>query len=494
MGGNESIVFKTGTFSVSSHTQLSGTLSLNGRDSELHLWANNMPYLDMAGKQEMTGVLDSGEKVSLVNCGFLRGTRGHSIQYGNTQHWWYFPGYATIGPRCFSPSENDISYVTFVVDDAGILFHDRKSYGTLILKAEELEHIQSIESFSDIPFTVDNPVIAYFTGKLELFSAETDIGRISARHSPSFDMGGPSGAYIENRIYVFIEFDSPVNIHEMDRRLRKVIRFFEIIVGRPQNLVEVNVKHVDDGNETNLSSTYINGYPNQDRHTEGSDLHYYDVLTDAVEHPDEFARLIISWLKRDEMWHDARMRFSWGWNKQRSYDADRIVGAANMFDLIPSNVFPKDVTLPCDLEVVVQECNRRFKSLPKNPKRDAVLSVLGNIRKPSLKEKIRHRVAKITSVIGNLIPEIELVTDRAVDLRNLYVHGDKSGRRKERSGQSLVFLTNTLEFVYCVSDLMDSGWDLGAWVQRPKVHGHPFTSFLIEYNENLSRLRKDTRD
>ena len=490
MSEDKAIVLKTGIFSVSSHTQLSGTLSLKGRDSELHLWANNMPYLKMSEKQAITGILDNGEKVSLIDCVYLRGTRGHSVQYGATQHGWYFPHYVMVGPRYFSPSENDISYVSFILDDAGILFHDRKSYGTLWLEAEEVENLKSIGPFSKIPFTADNSIIAYFTGKREIFSAETAIGRISATNSHNAGHGGPSGgAYIKSQIRVRIEFDSPVNMHEMDRRLQKAMRFFEIIVGRPQRLVEVNVKHVDDDNQTPLSTAYINTYPNLDRHSDDAKRHHYDVLIDAVEQPDKFAGLISDWLKRDEHWHDARMRFSWGWEKHRSYDADRIVGAANMFDLIPKDAFPKDVTLQCDLEAAVQESKGRFKNLPQSSERDAVLTELGKVGKLSLKEKIRHRVVKITNVIGELIPEVDFVTDQAVDLRNLYVHGDRSGRQKEGSGHSMIFLTNTLEFVFCVSDLLDSGWDLDAWVRWDKIPGHPFTNFISEYKQDLSVLK-----
>lgn len=491
MSACKASVLKTGTFSVSSHTQLSGTISLKGRDSELHLWANNMPYLDLSGNHAITGVLDDGKKVSLIDCVHLRGTRGQSVQYGATQHGWYFPSYVVVGPRYFSPSENDISWVSFIVDDAGILFNDRKSFGTLTLKGEEYEHLKSIKSFSKVPLTTDNPIIAYFTGKREIFSAETVIGTISAKHMPGYVIGRPDGVRITNQIRIFIAFNSPVNIHEMDRRIRKVTRFLDIVVGRPQNLVEVDVMHADDDLKTGLSSTYINMYPNHDRHDDESESHHHATLIDAVTQPAEFERSISAWLERDEQWYDARMRFSWGWEKQRSYDADRIVAAANMFDLIPDDAFPDEYILPSDLNAAVLESRKLFKSLPQSPKRDAILNAFGNIRKLSLKEKIRQRAVKISDVIGSHLPEIEFVTDRAVDLRNLYVHGDGSGRIIEGSGHSMIFLTNTLEFVFCMSDLVDSDWDIVAWVRWDKIPGHPFTSFISNYKQDLLELKSE---
>ncbi len=481
-----------GIFTVNSKTGLSGSLSLKGPASELHLWYSGLLDLRFNDKQIVTGDLDNGEKVSLIDCVYVKGHGLYGVVPGGTQHDWYFPYYAVIGRRVFSPSENSISKVSFVLDDAGILFHDRKSYGTLWLEAEEVENLKSIGSFSRIPFTADPPIIAYFTGKREIFAAETTVGRISAINSHSAGHGGDSGgAYIKNQIRVSIEFDSPLNIHEMDRRLQKTMRFFEIIVGRPQRLVEVNVKHVDDDNKTPLSTAYINTYPNPDRHTDDSKRHHHSVLINAVEQPEKFVRLINGWMKRDEMWNHARMRFSWGWRKQRSYDADRIVGAANMFDLMPNDALPVEFTLPYDLEAAVRDCNLRIKRLPQSSERDAVLNALGRIRKPSLKKKIRHRAARITDVIGSLVPEIDFVTDRAVDLRNRYVHGDKSGRQEEGSGHSLIFMTNTLEFVFCVSDLVESGWDLGAWVQQDKIPAHPFESYISNYKQDLSELKSE---
>lgn len=39
----------------------------------------------------------------------------------------------------------------------------------------------------------DYPIVAYFTGKLEIVTVETVLGEVRAQHRPAFTSGGPSG-------------------------------------------------------------------------------------------------------------------------------------------------------------------------------------------------------------------------------------------------------------------------------------------------------------
>ena len=419
---------RNGFFSISPECKLSGTLSLNGPDSVLHLWADHPFGAESSRVQAIPGVLDNQKKVSLIDCIEI----GRNRFFGVNDPWHhsrFFPHYVIVGNRHFSDSAKVISETSFVVDDATTLFHDRESFGSLILKSDDLKKLSSSDIFNEIPFTEENPIVAYYTGKYEIFSVDTVIGRVSARNAPSFDMGGPTGVFIKNKIFIDIQFDNPVNIREMDRRIRHVLRFFEAIVGRPQNLLEVSIVHAgESGSEP--SSVYMNMYPNRDRDVENRDPDFLDILIDAVAEPDKFADLTCAWLERDETWRTARLRFSSGWRKQRHYDPDRMVGAANMFDLLPAEALPDDVSLPSELVAAVQECRERFEKLQENPKRDAVLGVLGRIKKQSLKEKIRYRSQFIVDGIGNYIKEIDVATDAAVELRNLYVHGDDGPNRR----------------------------------------------------------------
>lgn len=478
---------RNGFFSISPECKLSGTLSLNGPDSVLHLWADHPFSAESPRVQTITGELDNQKKVSLIDCINIGGKRFFGVR-DPWHHCKFFPHYVIVGNRHFSDSAKVIAGTSFVVDDATTLFDDRKSFGSLILKSDDLKKLNSLDVFNEIPFTEESPVIAYYTGKHEIFSADTVIGRVSARHAPSFDIGGPTGVSIRNKIFVDIQFNNPVNILGLDSRIRQVLRFFETVIGRPQNLLEVNIMHMGE-TAPESSSVYINMYPNRDRDIENRDPDSRDSLIDAAAAPEKFADLTCAWLERDETWRTARLRFSAGWRKQRNYDPDRIVGAANMFDLLPKEALPDDVSLPSELVAAVQECRERFEKLQESPKRDAVLGVLGRIKKQSLKKKIRYRSQFIVNGIGNYIKEIDVATDAAVELRNLYVHGDDGPNQKTKLVGFNNFLTDTLEFVFCASDLVESGWDIAAWHRRPKSVGHPFFNYLYGYAENLSKLK-----
>ena len=229
-------------------------------------------------------------------------------------------------------------------------------------------------------------------------------------------------------------------------------------------------------------------FPNRGKQDENHAPDFRDVLIDGCR-PRKFGDMLRAWLKRDEEWFIARQRFSEGWAQQRSYSGDRIVGAANMFDLIPNEAFPVETELPDDFASAVSECKNRFDALEQSQKRDEVLGALGRIKRHSLKQKVRYRSSFLTKTIGDLIPEIDRITDAAVDLRNLFVHGGQPDKKARKLRKHLVFLTDTLEFVFCASDLVELGWDIRTWIQQSKVNRHPFCIYLDGYKKNLSEYK-----
>lgn len=473
----------SGIFSISPNHKLYGTLSMNGPSSLLRVWSDSELGLDSHHVQTITGVLDNQMKVTLIDC--LRSKSGRRYGDGDFSHYVeFFPHYGIVGSRCFSSSDEFILNISLVLDDAPTLFCDRRSFGSVIVKSDDLEKLRSLDSFEKVPFEYEEPILGYFTGNREIFSAETVIGTISAWNSPSFNAGSPTGVYINNTISVEMDFAHPVDVRDMETRIGKLLRFLEVIVGRPQNLVEVKVSLDQDRRES--STVYINLYPTTERGSDSGESDSHDILIDAVSEPDKFANLMCAWLRCDDTWKAARYRFSDGWRKQNSFDPDRMVGAANMFDLLPSDAVPKEVPLPIDLSTAIEESRELFRGLQKSSKRDAVLGFLGRIKRQSLKDKIRYRSTFITNVIGEWIQDLDRVTDAAVELRNFYVHGDTPDRKRARLERSLGFLTRTLEFVFCASDLLEIGWDLGSWYRRPKVAGHPFCDYLHAYDHNLS--------
>ena len=93
-------------------------------------------------------------------------------------------------------------------------------------------------------------------------------------------------------------------------------------------------------------------------------LYSMDTLINAAREPDMFGRVMARWLERDETWDLARTRFFTGWNKQRLYDSDRMVGAANMFEALPQESMPPKTPLSPDFAMVIEQSKELFRGLP----------------------------------------------------------------------------------------------------------------------------------
>ena len=486
---NEKTQFANGIFSVSTGQKLTGSLSLNGEETTLHLWGDKIEECDALDKTTINGILENQKKASMIDCIVTEEGRFYGKD-GASYHYRLFPHYVVVGTRHRSSSEKTITKISFVIDDAMALFHDRHAFGTVFVPPDRVKDIASMDLFEKVQFEDESPILAYWTGKVQIFSADTTLGKISAYHQPSFKAGGSHGACISNRIVVFVEFSEARSVRETDVEIRKVLRFFHTILGRPQNLADLQI--IDDGDlHPEASDLHLSMYPNHSRRSSIREPDFRDILVDAATDREDFSHLLCDWLSKEETWRIARSRFASGWSGARDYDADRIVGAANMFDLLPDSAVPSNSTLEGCLEDAVRQSTKLFEELPPGQERDSILGYLGRVKKPSLKRKIRYRSQVISSRIGASIPDVDEVTDAAVDLRNIFVHGSTSSTvRKDKLQESINFLTDTLEFVFCASDLIELGWKIESWHKKQKGAGHPFADYLRSYSANLTRFRR----
>jgi hypothetical protein len=108
--------------------------------------------------------------------------------------------------------------------------------------------------------------------------------------------------------------------------------------------------------------------------------------------------------------------------------------------------------------------------------------------KSSLKHKVRYRAQKLIDVASEWAPELFQVTDDAVDCRNYYVHGTEPRFDYDRNFDLVTFFTDTLEFVFAASDLVEAGWDLKSWMTRGTTMSHPFGRYHVNYRMSLKRL------
>lgn len=486
---------KSGTFIVPPGIEVQGDLILKGGKTTLDLFSNEFFNTHEIVDGCITGALHDRTKVSLIDCittqGLGSSNRGvESYHFGSV-----FPHFVTFGNEHITSSDRKITRVSFQVDDAATLFYDFDAFGKVI---DARPHIAGLvhtkqEVGRDIPVG-DDPMIFYFAGKCEIFMAETVLGTVSASHRPSYAMPGPHGISVNNRIDLDIAFKEGATVQEAITAVHTLLRFVEIIAGRPQTVLRLAFLLPEIEDRPKILDVYWSMSPTREDEEGDRKPHPGDLPIQAAETPEIFAAVLTTWLARDHEWRDARHRFSTAFAHQRRFTIDRIVGAANMFDILPSSAVPADVSLPRELEAAKNTSQVLFKALPKTIERDSVLNALGRLGQAALKHKVRARTKLIRDRIPSHFPELELVLDQAIDCRNYFVHGSKRKMDYSAEFDQVIFFTGALEFVFAASDLVDCGWDIEDWAKQSSTMSHPFDHFRLDYQSRLTELKRALAD
>jgi hypothetical protein len=476
-------VKQSGKFRLeASGKDLHGELTLGGSKTSIYLQDGDFFDAFPRSHRSITGVLLDLTRVTLVDCITMSGT-GSGSRGGEQYHFAkFFPHFVLYGDRCIAPSDAVITGVDFVIDDATTLFYDFDAFGSVIDARPYIDQIAHANRLDrEIP-TGPEPQILYFTGKREIFSANTVLGQITASHNPSHSLGGPNGVRLQNTISVTIEFGEPVVFEEAMTRTSILSNYLGMLVGRPQNIQDLAVRLAPENEITGFLRVYWSMPPRRDAAHEDEKPHCADVLIDAVHEPDAFSNVLANWLRVHAERYKARGRFFGCFADQRYYTVDRLVAAANMFDILPASAGPGDVVLTEAQTTARDEARKLFRALPQSAERDSVLGALGMMDKSRLKHKIRHRAKHVLQKAARKFPELEMVCDQAVNCRNFYVHGSDPVFDYEAHGNAKTFFTETLEWVFAASELIEAGWNIGAWLGR----GSPMSSQFARYDKNYS--------
>ena len=494
----------SGKFTIAPDKKVTGELTIAGRNSSLYVWDDNL--IDVREIfSSITGTLHDLKKVSLINCVKLSRPGLRMGMKGGNSYIHIFPHYVLIGNHHFLPDKETICEVNFVIDDVTALFYDLNAFGYIdALDGETAvrplieQIIQSIrvqrESMG-IDLKIESgeyPCIAYYTGKREIFAVDTELGRISALHNAYTpdQLGAPGGVEIKNTISVNLQFSIKTKFEEAMQRTDTVLKFLGLLIGRPQNLVQLQISKKSNQEQPVTLKVYGSMIPKYERLNKRQEPHHRGVLLDVARYSKEFTCILSNWLERDKTWYDARSRFFDYFEKQRKYDVDRLIGAANMFDILPEDAVPSKIKLSAGLECARDQCKSIFKKLKeKTSERARLLDALGRIGQSSLREKIIYRSRLLIEQIGDQIPDIDKVIKAAVECRNHYVHGSESRIDYSKNRETEFFLTDTLEFVFAASDLIEAGWDIKKWYQNRAGPPHPFAEYLNNYKEQLEKLK-----
>jgi hypothetical protein len=394
------------------------------------------------------------------------------------------------------PHEKAISSAIFSIDDGHAIFYDFDALGT-VLRAEPL-----IEAVANANRKItrrkvrpgERPRIHFHPGRSDLITALTTIGRIEVMNLIDETMGSPKRVALESRIGFQVGWKQPVDLRTALGHVDDLIRFLELIAGRPQNRNGLLLRVDRNGRPSFLSvySTMAERWPrSEDEPSPGP----HDVLIDGIRRRTEFAKVLRRWFVLDEERRDARLRFAHAFSKTNVFSEDRLIGAANMFDLLPADAVPKRLSISEQLTQAKSVACALFEELPDSPERDSILSALGRLGTASLPRKVLHRARIVTDALPTLKPDMELVVREAIKCRNHYVHGSDASYDYRADGDAMSFFTSALEFVFGASELIECGCNVAVSTGG----SHPFAELIRTWAPRVQNLKaqlklaKDTR-
>ncbi|OTP75409.1 hypothetical protein PAMC26577_13370 [Caballeronia sordidicola] len=468
-----------------------GDLDLGRRKMKLHLHARHEIEHDVE-PVTINGILGDLRRVTCI-----RSISASSRSGGGNEERFYsatvLPNFVSIGAHHLDPDSACLATVRFTTQDIATLFHDYEAFGHAFLSEQTIDTIKADEKLRRGAQLAERPDFFYFNGRHEVVRVDTIFGCFRVYHQPTFRMGG-TGTLVQNRMYAELAFEAPVDFDTCISRLMSIYRFLSVAAGRRQSIKSIQLTLADKGRELRdgivipavLDLYWEHAPKNPKRQTYAP--HPGDVPLTPVRQPDEFSKVLRSWLEREVTWKTARIRLVDCIGKGRSYSIDRLVAVANMFDILPPEDGASSSALSPDLEEARKKCKEIFRKLPDGLERQSVLGALGRMNRPSLTKKVLHHANKVATHLGYPPAELAHVATLAVKLRNYFVHGSLDGINYPSVEPFVPFLTDTLEFIFAASDFIDSGWDARAWAAHPHSANHLFASFRWGYCERVDAL------
>lgn len=474
---------QTGVFNLVDDRRVFGCLTIAGEDSEVTLFADQQFPPVPEGYRYLTGDLHNGECVTLINCVLEKITYKSISKNEFKCSASVFPNTIATGPRHVPIEVKCVNEITVALKDAHSVFYDFDAFSTIIdpkpfsdLIKQDKERIRPIE-------VGEHPIIGYFSGRFEIASVHCALGEINARHRVSEKMGGPRGWGLNSQIVVSLRFHECLTFKDAMQRQHALIRFFELIIGREQSILSVEIR-LDGQINSEPSLKIIEAYAPRSKFSDEDDSRSpapCDVLLCTADGPEEFCQVAARYFEFDDERLDARSRFTENLRQGRSYTIDRIVSAANIFDIFPDSAYPDRIDLSNEVKRAREVARQEFKALPISIERDSVLQAIGRMGELSLKRKVLYRLQ--VAKLQNHFEGIDSVLKEAINCRNHYVHGSRGRIDYAKNFDVVIFFTNALEFVFGVSDLVDCGWSFEGWVKDSPQESHPFGEFRLRYRD-----------
>ncbi|MYE06790.1 MAG: hypothetical protein F4Y04_06160 [Chloroflexi bacterium] len=453
-----------GVFFLDDEQRVPGELTVDDRDgrAEVTLWDigtfGDAPQ-DLASRT-LHGVIWKGASTALVSAFGCRVSGGSYASTGPMYRADIVFSSVALGNRLVRRDEPIVTAAAFLFEGFERSHPMRSGFDAVIepdaeLKAQ-VERSMSAERSKRFKLG-DNPVIGFFDGSgSDLTITGTPLGDIEVNaRSVTIPSGEP---LVKRGPFVRLRFEEAISLSAAHERLSAIRSFVGLVTGCVPRLTEFSAEATTPGD----SPPSFDVIAPTDRLDAGRtrEPSIGMSLLNHVARQDEFKDVTRNWLDRNQDSHrfDSNSRFLRHFGNN-SYNEDRLIGAVNMFDLLP----PSEKRYTNGKEI------------------------------KDIASVIKKKAGPILDALGpDALPRLDYVVDCAVNGRNHYTHGTPA-KVNFRAGGTLVFLTSAMEFIHGVSEMLVCGWDLAAWVRQDRGGRHPFGSFLRDYSRSLTQLDASQR-
>ncbi|MDC7830290.1 MULTISPECIES: ApeA N-terminal domain 1-containing protein [Pseudomonas] len=470
-----------GDFILPNGELVSGQLRLQNTETKLTLHSERK--IKRFSNSSIFGITSKGLHISLLGCNISSYIKSGRREGGANNHMEIFPHYTILGSQHINEKENTVHSIQFTTSDACELFDDETAFGIRHTAGELVNEAIKKDGLGDNITASENALLMYYTGNHDIFEKETRIGKVKAYHDPIYNFGDSTGVYLKNRIRISITQNEMVDFNAAINNLSDMSAFLSYVGGRIQRVKSIQILN----GEVTDPSTRISYVKQSYRWMRGPKISLHsprhsDLPISPFKNKQEFEKVLEEWMSKHPRWRPARVAFLGCIRNANNYSPLRLVAAADMFDLIPNeDISLEEFQLSDEVAAVRKNCIDAFKALPNTYERNSAISSLHRLGHPSLPKKIYQRISVIRENCHLPLDNLERVAKISVQHRNYLVHG-KSEIDHDTASKNIALLTDTLEFIFMASDLIECGWNMEDWSTKFHSEGHLISRFLNFYD------------
>jgi hypothetical protein len=456
--------------------QLPGLVTLKGAASRLELYSDHPIHVPKERRRTIRGVARTGEKITI--CDAIPDSEGSQNYHGAQKHFAsLFPHFVAVGSRHLDIDQKVVSEIIFTTSGAESLFNDSGAFGSLVVKnVKRLMPDWAKKDRRKIHFHK----VFYYADRGPIISAFANNITFKVFNSVSYSSPSAEGIKLNNEVRIILQFKKFVVLADAIKSAFDFRIFCEILSQTKHVISHIQIRHkiaTERGSPLDLFPSYEEAPPE-------IKIDHRETLISGGTDKKEFEKVLARWMDTQESHYDARMRITEG-IREDSFTIDRLVGAANAFDLLPGNIYQTQ-KLPKNVVKALSKFKLEAKML-KSPFREQFLNNLGLMKGLRLRDKIEARFKSLPAGLKLHFPEMEFVIDHCVKSRNYFVHGTKPKLTIPRTREFMFFFTQSLEFIFVTSELVACGWKYERWLNyAPKGR---FLWYLKSYEPMLDRLR-----